>query len=92
MAFTASSAAAHYEKAYAAGMKQGGTPAVLTDVLAADNVSYPAHYPLGVIQIPLEQVAGTYTKSRSDSFSSGFYDGRRLRVCRQMESSVPGTS
>ena len=73
MAFTASSAAAHYEKAYAAGMKQGGTPAVLMDVLAADNVSYPAHYPLGVIQIPLEQVAGTYTKSRSDSFSSGFY-------------------
>ncbi|MBQ9421429.1 MAG: BMP family ABC transporter substrate-binding protein [Lachnospiraceae bacterium] len=73
MSFTASGAAAHYEKAYAAGLKQGGAPAVLTDILAADNVSYPAQYPLGVMQIPLEQVAGTYTKSRSDSFSSGFY-------------------
>lgn len=65
-------ATAHYEKAYAAGIKQGGQPAILKHVLEKDHISATSEYPLGIMQIPLEQVIGTYDEGRKDCFSSGF--------------------
>ena len=73
MSITTAGAAAHYEKAYQLGIKEGGAPKVLKDILSADGISYPAEYPLGLLQIPLEQIAGTYEEARKHSFSEGFY-------------------
>ncbi len=62
----------HYEKACAAGLRQGGSPALLKDALAAEEIRIPTEAPLGVLQVPLEQIAGICEESRQSSFSSDF--------------------
>ncbi len=66
------SAVEHYDKARSEALRQGGTPAVLKKILAADQITAPAEYPLGLLQVPIEQIAGTYDEGRSNAFSSGF--------------------
>ncbi len=62
----------HYEKACAAGLRQGGSPALLKDALAAENISIRTEAPLGVLQVPLEQIGGMCEEGRQNSFSSGY--------------------
>ena len=72
-------AAIDYEKAYKAGKKdyqqrmaRGEKPTlqVLDDILPSKG-EY-AEVPLGLIQIPLEQIVGTKTNGRSNAFSGNF--------------------
>ena len=68
-----------YEKAYKLGKKEyqqrmsrGEKPTllVLDDILPAKG-SY-SEIPLGLVQIPLEQVVGTKTNSRCNAFARNF--------------------
>ena len=68
-----------YEKAYKLGKKEyqqrmwhGEKPTllVLDDILPSKG-SY-AEVPLGIVQIPLEQIAGTKTNGRSNAFARNF--------------------
>ena len=68
-----------YEKAYKLGKKEyqqrmwhGEKPTllVLDDILPSKG-SY-AEVPLGLVQIPLEQIAGTKTNGRSNAFARNF--------------------
>lgn len=69
----ASEALADYEKAYRMGKKEGGTPAVLDDILKERNITASGGIPLGLVQIPAEQIVGTKSAARSAAFSKGFY-------------------
>ena len=66
------SAVEHYDKAHSQALRQGGSPAVLKKLLADNNITAPAEYPLGLLQVPIEQIAGTFDEGRSNAFSSGF--------------------
>lgn len=70
---------ADYERAYKLGRKQyqhqmihGENPVlpVLDDILPAKG-SY-SEVPLGIVEIPTEQIVGTKTNSRSNAFASNF--------------------
>lgn len=70
---------ADYEKAYKLGRKEyqhqmmhGESPVlpILDDVLPAKG-SY-SEVPLGIVEIPTEQIVGTRTNSRSNAFASNF--------------------
>lgn len=69
----ASEALVDYEKAYRMGKKEGGTPAVLDDILKERNITASGGIPLGLVQIPAEQIVGTKSAARSAAFSKGFY-------------------
>lgn len=69
----ASEALVDYEKAYRMGKKEGGTPAVLDDILKERNITASRGIPLGLVQIPAEQIVGTKSAARSAAFSKGFY-------------------
>lgn len=69
----ASEALVDYEKAYRMGKKEGGTPAVLDDTLKERNITASGGIPLGLVQIPAEQIVGTKSAARSAAFSKGFY-------------------
>ncbi len=79
--------AANYEKAYKLGKKDlqyrqaQGLPTelpALDDILPAKG-SY-AEIPLGLVQIPLEQIVGTKTRSRSNAFSANFMPTLDIRT------------
>ncbi|WP_251353480.1 BMP family ABC transporter substrate-binding protein [Hominisplanchenecus murintestinalis] len=69
----ASEALVDYEKAYRMGKKEGGSPAVLDDILKERNITASGGIPLGLVQIPAEQIVGTKSAARSAAFSKGFY-------------------
>lgn len=51
--------------------KKGGTLAVLDEHAIAASVAY--REPLGVVDIPIDLIAGSMTEARASSFSPGFY-------------------
>lgn len=68
-----------YDKAYKSGKKdyqarlmrgQQPTLKVLDDILPANR--YYAEIPLGLVQIPMERIAGTKTGGRSNAFAGNF--------------------
>lgn len=73
MAITTSEALSDYDKAYRLGKKEGGVPAVLDDILKEKNITAAAGIPLGLVQIPIDQIVGTKSAGRSNAFSKGFY-------------------
>ncbi|MBS6196072.1 MAG: BMP family ABC transporter substrate-binding protein [Clostridiales bacterium] len=66
-------ALADYSKAVRLGKRDGDHPAVLDDILKSQNIIAPREIPLGLVQIPMEQLAGTKTSGRSTAFSKNFY-------------------
>lgn len=70
---TASEALIDYDKAYHLGKKEGGAPAVLDDLLKEKNITAAGTVPLGLVQIPADQIAGTKSVGRSSAFSKSFY-------------------
>ncbi len=62
-----------YEKAVRLGRKEGGSPAVLDDILNEKHLNTLPEIYLGTISIPLDLVAGTKSRTRSSSFSKDFY-------------------
>lgn len=73
MAITTSEALADYEKAYKLGKKEGGIPLVLDEILKEKGITSVTGIPLGLIQIPMDQIVGTKSEGRSNAFSKGFY-------------------
>ena len=73
MPITTSEALSDYDKAYRLGKKEGGVPAVLDDILKEKDITATAGIPLGLVQIPIEQIVGTKSAGRSNAFSKGFY-------------------
>lgn len=63
----------HYEKAYKIGKSQGGYLTALDTILEEKHLSQVNGINLGLVQIPINQIVGTKTNGRSQSFSSGFY-------------------
>lgn len=62
-----------YEKAQKHGKKENTPMLVLDDILKEKNIAIPKEIPLGVVQIPMEQIVGTKTAGRSSAFSGNFY-------------------
>jgi basic membrane lipoprotein Med (substrate-binding protein (PBP1-ABC) superfamily) len=62
-----------YEKALRIGKREGGCPDVLDDILKEKNIMSVQGIPLGVVQIPMDQIAGTKSAGRSSAFSKNFY-------------------
>lgn len=73
MAITTSEALADYEKAYKLGKKEGGIPLVLDEILKEKGITSVTGIPLGLVQIPMDQIVGTKSEGRSNAFSKGFY-------------------
>lgn len=63
----------YYEKAYRLGKKEGDPIAVLDDILKEKHIIAPREIPLGLVQIPMDQIAGTKTEGRGAAFSKSFY-------------------
>ncbi len=70
---------ADYERAYKLGKKDfqyRQTQGLPTELPALDDILPPkgsySEVPLGLVQIPLEQIVGTKTNSRSNAFSANF--------------------
>lgn len=70
---TRTDARLHYEKACHLGKKEGGSPAVLDSILKAKHITSPAEVSLGLVLIPINQIVGTKSEGRSNSFSKSFY-------------------
>lgn len=62
-----------YSKAVRLGKREGGHPAVLDDILKSKNIIAPREIPLGLVQVPMDQLVGTKTSGRSSAFSKTFY-------------------
>lgn len=69
------SAEAHdeYLKYMKSGKKEKEGLEVLDELLEDPNILTVGEVPLGLVQIPLDQIAGTKTSARSTSFSKSFY-------------------
>ncbi len=68
-----SDALSDYEKAYRLGKKEGTYVIALDDILKERNITAIKEVPLGLVQIPIDQIAGTKTAGRSAAFSQSFY-------------------
>lgn len=64
---------AAYEKALKLGKREGATVTSLDDILKAKNEQIVGEYPLGLVQIPSELIAGTKTNGRTSALSKSFY-------------------
>lgn len=62
-----------YESALKLGKKDGGSPLVLDTILRETGLTSPREMPLGVQDIVMEQIVGTKTEGRKNSFSKSFY-------------------
>ena len=62
-----------YESALKLGKKDGGSPLVLDTILRETGLTSPREIPLGVQDIVMEQIVGTKTEGRKNSFSKSFY-------------------
>ena len=61
-----------YEKAYKKGKKENKPMVCLDDILEEKHIYSPKEVSLGLVQIPLDQIAGTKTIGRSTAFSQNF--------------------
>lgn len=68
-----SAASSDYEKAYRLGKKEGENLPVLDNILKEKHITATREIPLGLVQIPSDQLVGTKTAGRSTSFSKSFY-------------------
>ena len=72
-------ASAEYDKAVRLGKplilgkKDRQTLPVLDDILKAKNLTTLREFPLGLVQIPIDQIVGTKTAGRVSAFSKDFY-------------------
>ncbi|NCC43621.1 MAG: BMP family ABC transporter substrate-binding protein [Clostridia bacterium] len=66
-------ALADYGKAFRMGKREGQTLTVLDDILKARKISAAKEIPLGLVQIPIDQLVGTKTAGRGSAFSKSFY-------------------
>jgi len=66
-------ALADYNKALRMGKREGQKLPVLDDILKEKHITAAREIPLGVVQIPSEQLVGTKTSGRSTAFSKSFY-------------------
>lgn len=62
-----------YDKAYRMGKKEGLPMIALDDILKEKRITAAKEIPLGLVQIPMDQIAGTKTSGRSSAFSRNFY-------------------
>lgn len=62
-----------YSKAYRMAKKEGQPLIVLDEILKEKKITAPKEIPLGLVQVPIEQIAGTKTAGRSTAFSKSFY-------------------
>lgn len=62
-----------YEKAYKMGKREGSPVVTLDDILKSKNIQATKEVSLGLVQIPMNQIAGTKTAGRSTAFSRSFY-------------------
>ncbi len=70
---TQSEANSEYDKAYKLGKKEDLPMIVLDDILKFKNIQAPKEVPLGLVQIPMNQIVGTKTAGRGSAFSQSFY-------------------
>ena len=66
-------ALADYNKALKLGKREGKSLPVLDDILKEKKITAAREIPLGLVQIPSEQLVGTKTAGRSAAFSKSFY-------------------
>lgn len=66
-------ALADYNKALRLGKREGKSLPVLDDILKGKKITAAREIPLGLVQIPSEQLVGTKTAGRSAAFSKSFY-------------------
>ena len=66
-------AISEYEKAVKLGKKEGELVVALDDILKEKGIRPVSEVPLGLVQIPMELIAGTKTAGRSTAFSKSFY-------------------
>ena len=69
---TTSEALADYEKAVRMGKRSGKTLPALDDLLKEKNITAIKEIPLGLVQIPANQIVGTKTAGRSSAFGENF--------------------
>ncbi len=62
-----------YEKALKLGKKEGVCVASLEEILAEKHEQIVGEVPLGLVQIPIDLIAGTKTDGRSTALSKSFY-------------------
>lgn len=62
-----------YEKAFRLGKKEGLPMIALDNILKEKKIQTPKEIPLGLVQIPMNQIVGTKTVGRSSAFSRSFY-------------------
>ena len=62
-----------YTKALKLGKKEGELLPALDDILKEKGIRPVSEVPLGLVQIPMELIAGTKTAGRSNAFSKSFY-------------------
>lgn len=70
---TQAEANSEYDKAYKLGKKEDLPMIVLDDILKFKNIQAPKEVPLGLVQIPMNQIVGTKTAGRGSAFSQSFY-------------------
>lgn len=68
-----SAALNEYEKAYKLGKKEGLPMIVLDEILKEKHIRAPKEVSLGLVQIQMNQIAGTKTAGRGTAFSRSFY-------------------
>lgn len=69
---TTADASTSYQKAYRQGQKEGKPVVALDDILKEKNITSVKMISLGLVQIPIGQIAGTKTAGRSAAFSESF--------------------
>lgn len=62
-----------YGRAFRMGKKEGTHLPVLDHILKEKKITATREIPLGLVQIPLDQIVGTKTAGRSTAFSASFY-------------------
>lgn len=62
-----------YNKALRMGKKEGSSLPVLDEILKEKNLTSLREIPLGLVQIPADQIVGTKTAGRSSAFSKNFH-------------------
>lgn len=62
-----------YNKAYKLGKKEIVLLPALDEILKEKNIKAPKEVPLGIVQVPLDQIVGTKTAGRRSAFTNNFY-------------------
>lgn len=64
---------AEYEKQLKLGKRDKGELQALDEILAENQIATVGEVPLGIVQIPMDQIVGTKNRGRSSAFSAGFH-------------------